>query len=111
MPSWDPRDRALLMRTTLAKRSDAEGLARRLVEARLAACVHVTETTSVYRWDGAVQTEPEFVVEARTRPRLRARLEAAMLDGHPYKVPMVEVVGAYGWLSGAYARWFRGELA
>ena len=110
MAFWTPRDRALLLRTTVATRADAERMARRLVDARLAACVHVSEVASVYRWDGKVRQETEFVVEARTTPARRGDIERAMLDGHPYDVPMVEMAGAYGWLSGAYAKWFRGEV-
>ncbi len=109
MAFWNARGRALLMRTTVGTRADAERLARRLVEARLAACVHVGEAASVYRWEGKVRQETEFVVEARTDARRRQEAERAMLDGHPYEVPMVETVESTLGPS-AYARWMAGEL-
>jgi periplasmic divalent cation tolerance protein len=79
-----------LVRTTLPSRQQAEALAQRLVEERVAACAHVTEVASVYRWDGRQMQETEFVVEARTRWTRREALADAMLRGHPYEVPLVE---------------------
>lgn len=64
-----------LVRTTVGNRTDAEALARRLVDARLAGCVHITEIASVYRWKGAVQQETEHLVEARTTNGGRAALD------------------------------------
>ena len=100
---------AVLVRTTVGSRPEAERLARRLVVARLAACVHVGEVASMYRWDGRVQEETEFVVEARTDEARRAAVAAAMAHGHPYQVPLVETVPVT-LESAAYANWMAGEL-
>ena len=45
---------------TAGNREEALRIGRVLVEERLAACVNeLGEITSIYRWDGAVQQEPE----------------------------------------------------
>ena len=44
----------------------AQAFARRLVEERLAACVNVLPVTSVYRWEGAVQEDPESLLVIKT---------------------------------------------
>lgn len=101
---------AVLVRTTVGKRPDAERLARRLVDGRLAACVHIAELASVYRWDGRVRQETEFLVEARTDEGHRAAVAAAMAHGHPYDVPLVEVVSTT-LATPAYAAWMKAEFA
>lgn len=110
MALWNPFNQAALVRTTVATRADAERLARRLVEQRVAACVHVSEVASVYRWEGTVRQETEFVVEARTTPGRRGDAERAMLDGHPYEVPLVETAGRSSFVTPRYMAWMRGEV-
>ena len=48
--------------TTVARLEDAQAMARALVERRLAACAQIERIESVYRWQGAVQQEPEYRV-------------------------------------------------
>lgn len=97
------------VRTTLPTRNAAEALATRLVDGRLAACTHITELASVYRWKGARLQETEYAVEARTTLRNRSRVVEAMQEGHPYEVPLVE-----SWpvshVPRAYARWAAEQL-
>jgi periplasmic divalent cation tolerance protein len=40
----------------------ADSVARSSIDGRLAACVNLNPITSVYRWDGAVQTDPEVTL-------------------------------------------------
>ena len=73
--------------------ADADWLAeftRRLVEDRLAACgQNIAAIRSIYRWDGAVQDEPEARVALHTRMELvNAIVERANAE-HPYDVPCV----------------------
>jgi periplasmic divalent cation tolerance protein len=73
--------------------ADAEWLAqftRRLVEDRLAACGHQTAAIrSIYRWDGAVQDDPEARVALHTRTALVDAIVARANAEHPYDVPCV----------------------
>ena len=111
MALWNPFSPvAALVRTTVGTRADAERLARRLVEGRLAACVHIVETSSVYRWDGVVRQETEFLVEARTTLRRRGAVEDAMLQGHPYETPLVESLHGSAVRPAAYAAWMQAEV-
>ncbi len=100
--------RMTLWRTTVGSREDAEAMARRLVESRAAACCHVWPISSTYEWDDKIAAEGEFLVEARGRGWSN-RLGKAMLDGHPYKVPLVERVGPV-FVNGAYAGWAKGRM-
>ena len=66
----------------------ARQLARTLVEERLIACANLLPgVTSVYRWEGAVQEEPEVLLVLKTRAGRLPELEARLGDLHPYDVP------------------------
>ena len=99
----------LLVTTTVAERADADRLARLLVELRLAACAQIERIDSVYPWQGALQTAPEWRVLCKTTEAHYAALEAALLDAHPYELPAIVAVQAHT-VSVAYAEWLRGEL-
>ncbi|MFN3593091.1 MAG: divalent-cation tolerance protein CutA [Thiobacillaceae bacterium] len=76
--------------TTLPDPATARQLARRLVEARLAACVNVLEgCTSVYRWQGAVEEASETVLVIKTAHDRYAALETFLRQQHPYELPEI----------------------
>ena len=95
--------------TTTEKREDAERIARKLVEARLAACVQVLgPIRSTYRWKGAIETAEEWQCVAKSRADLFDRIDAAIRAVHPYDVPEILAVPiAAG--SRAYLEWLDGE--
>src|SRR5215831_21066093 len=78
--------------TTIDDRTAAEALARSAVEARLAACGQVVgPITSVYRWEGAVETAAEWMVVFKTTQAASAALVEHVRAGHPYQVPEILV--------------------
>lgn len=93
----------VLVRTTVATQAQAHALADALVEAGLAACVHVTAIHSTYRWKGRREEGEEWQVEARALPRRLRALQARMAEGHPYELPLVETLRVI--VNPAYAKW------
>jgi periplasmic divalent cation tolerance protein len=68
----------------------AERIGRALVEERLAACVNVVPAvTSIYRWEGAVETDTETLMVIKTSKRGFESLRRRVLDLHPYDTPEV----------------------
>ena len=88
--------------------ADPEWLAeftRRLVRDRLAACGHqVAAIRSIYRWDGAVQDDPEARVALHTRLGLVDRIVERAGAEHPYDVPCVIALPVVAG-NPAYLRW------
>lgn len=89
---------------------EADGLARALVEERLAACVNIAPAVrSVYVWEGAVQDEVESTLVAKVP---EARLDAAvsrLQELHSYDVPEVLALPVDTERSSkAYVDWVRG---
>ena len=101
----------LLVLSNLPNRDSALRLAETLVAQRLAACVNVlTECTSVYRWQRAVETASEVPVLIKTRESLYPRVEEAIRRLHPYEVPEVIALRLSGGLP-AYLQWVLEESA
>ena len=78
----------VLVLTTLPENADAAGLARRLVDERLAACVSVLDPmTSYYRWQGALAEDRERQLLIKTSADRVGALETRLRGLHPYEVP------------------------
>jgi periplasmic divalent cation tolerance protein len=94
----------ILVLTTMPADARADGLARTLVDERLAACVNVhVPMTSTYRWQGAIEVEAERQMVIKTKPANLSALETRLRALHPYEVP--EFVVLNGTANDAYAAW------
>lgn len=95
--------------TTAANLTVARELVARLVEERRIACGNVVpNVTSVFRWDGDVQTEAEVLVLMKTRKSMVDDLTARLAELHPYDVPEILAVPVEAGLD-AYCRWVARE--
>ena len=102
----NPAD-AVIFLVTAASAIEGERIATALVEERLAACVNVLPgVISTFRWEGAVQREPEVLLIGKTRaermPAVIARVQAL----HSYSVPEVLAVPILAG-AGPYLAWLR----
>ncbi|MFH1501467.1 MAG: divalent-cation tolerance protein CutA [Candidatus Eisenbacteria bacterium] len=97
------------VQTTIDDRERAGELVRSVVERRLAACGQVLgPLESTYWWNGRVETEKEWMCVFKTTAGLAPRLEAFLLEAHPYEVP--EIVGfEMGLASPDYTDWIHDE--
>ncbi len=83
----------LIVITNVPSREVALDIARALIERKLAACVNVlAECTSVYRWQGKVETAPEIPLLIKTRAAIYDEVEAAIRSLHPYELPEILAV-------------------
>ena len=91
--------------TTVGLHEKAEGLARTLVERRLAACVNIIgPIRSIYRWKGEVENEQEYLLLIKTTADRSDKLAEAFAELHPYELPeRIELDIAAG--SAAYLAW------
>ncbi|MCP2521065.1 divalent-cation tolerance protein CutA [SCandidatus Aminicenantes bacterium Aminicenantia_JdfR_composite] len=76
--------------TTVNKEEEANKIAKKLVEERLAACVTVLPSgNSFYWWQGKIDNEREHVLIIKTKKDMYKRVEERLRDLHPYKVPEI----------------------
>ncbi|MDH3315423.1 MAG: divalent-cation tolerance protein CutA [Gammaproteobacteria bacterium] len=89
----------------------AKDLAKRLVASRLAACVNILPgLTSVYEWKGAVETESELLLLAKTTQKRYPALESTLRAAHPYELPEIICVPIVAGLSG-YIEWIENSTS
>ncbi len=100
---------ALIVITNTPDRGVALKIARALVERKLAACVNVlAECTSVYRWQGKLETATEVPLLIKTRAAIYDDVEAAIKSLHPYELPEIVAVPIERGLP-AYLEWINAE--
>jgi periplasmic divalent cation tolerance protein len=81
-----------IVMTTCGGKPEAELIATRLVEERLAACVQMFPIESVYRWEGAVENAQEWMLFCKIKASDYATVEEAIRAAHTYSNPeIVEV--------------------
>ena len=104
-----PYMETILVFSNLPDQASAAKLAALLIEQRLAACVNVqAPCTSVYRWQGKVETATEVPVFIKTTRERYPALEAAIRAHHPYELPEIIAVPLVAGLP-AYLEWVHTE--
>lgn len=89
LPSDMPFHDCLLVQVT-CPHSDAERLAKALLDANVAACVNILpEVQSIYRWKGSISRDSESLLLIKTTTDAYPALEQIVVDLHPYEVPEV----------------------
>jgi periplasmic divalent cation tolerance protein len=79
--------------TTLPDESVARAIAADLVRAKLAACVNIhPPMTSVYEWEGKLETASECACFIKTRAALTPDVMTELRKRHPYETPAMLVL-------------------
>lgn len=88
----------------------AEQIATTLLNEQLAACVNIMAACqSMYRWQGKIEMASEIPMLIKSSKALYPRLQARLLELHPYEVPEIVALPLQDGLP-AYLTWVAGEL-
>lgn len=83
----------ILVITNLPDQDSARRVAEALIAGHLAACVNLlAPCTSVYRWQGKIETAEEVPLLIKTLASLYGKVEAAIRQHHPYELPEIIAV-------------------
>lgn len=103
--------RMLIVLTTVPNQAEAEALAARIVEERLAACVQILPPmTSVYVWEGQTQRESECLLLIKMLADKFDALSRFITENHSYDVPEIVAIDAER-ASEPYLAWMNGVLS
>jgi periplasmic divalent cation tolerance protein len=83
-----PDSEFVIVYSTFPDAAAAGRVADALVREKLAACVNIhAPMTSIYEWQGRIESEDEVAVFIKTRASLADDTIAAARKRHPYSVP------------------------
>jgi periplasmic divalent cation tolerance protein len=100
----------LIVLTTAPSGEEAESLARKIVEAKLAACVQVLPAMrSFYFWEGAVRADSEQLLLIKTLAEKFDEIKDFILADHSYEVPEIVALEAEK-VSQSYLGWLNDYL-
>lgn len=75
--------------TTCPNEQEAKDLATRIISARLAACVQLSQIESFYIWKDKACIDAEVRLTIKTRKPLYDKLETFIKKHHSYEVPQI----------------------
>ena len=94
-----------LVLVTHPNKEHAERITRGVIDAKLAACVLVTDVKSFYNWEGDLNEDDEVVTILKTSTDNVADLEKYIEANHDYDVPAIISFQANA--NQAYGRWLK----
>jgi len=81
---------AIVVLVTCSSEEEAVKIANSLVEERLAACANIiSPVRSIYRWEGKVWDEREWMLIMKTQKKKFKDLEKKVKSLHSYSVPEI----------------------
>lgn len=99
------------VQTALPDEASARRFAQGLLDERLAACVQIVgPISSMYHWQGKLESSAEWLCLAKTDMALFATIEDRLADWHPYECPELiatPIVAA----NAAYVAWLQEAVA
>jgi periplasmic divalent cation tolerance protein len=100
----------VIVLSTCGNATEAEKLARHLIDHRLAACVNVVPgLLSYYRWQGQVENDTELLLLIKTARGLVGEVHSVLQKLHSYELPELVVIPIVDG-SRDYLDWLEGEL-
>ncbi len=101
---------AIVVLTSVPNSEEAETIARKIIEAKLAACVQVLPTMkSFYFWNDSIQADSEHLLLIKTLTENFDELEKFIKTNHSYDVPEIVALAAER-VSESYLGWMKDYL-
>ena len=99
-----------LIYTTFSDKEQAEKIACALLEKKLIACANIfAPHTSIYKWEGKVQSETEIAAILKTEEKHFDEIERVIKLMHSYDTPAI-----IGWKADKtatdFAKWIESEI-
>ncbi len=96
--------------TTVSKRSDAERIAKVLLNKKLSACTQIIgPITSIYKWKGKMEKSKEWLCLTKSKISHYKKIEKIIKEIHPYELPEIIAVPIIEG-SNEYLNWIKKQI-
>jgi periplasmic divalent cation tolerance protein len=83
-------EEAIIVFVTCGSEEEASKISNSLIEKRLAACANIiSPIRSIYRWEGKIWDEKEYLIIIKTKRSNFEELEKEIKSLHSYSVPEI----------------------
>jgi len=93
---------------TCKDEEEAVKISKHLLDKRLIACSNMYPIRSMYRWQGKLQDEKEFVMMAKTKEKNYGKIKEEVKKIHSYDVPCILKIDAEA--NESYDKWVNEEV-
>ena len=90
--------------STYPNRKSANKIANQLVKTKLAACVNISQISSIYTWKGKVENTSEYLAFFKTTQKNKKKLKEKIKSTHPYDVPEIAEINVNS-INKSYFKW------
>jgi periplasmic divalent cation tolerance protein len=87
---------------------EAKKIATMLIDQKLIACANIFPVSSIYKWEGKVVDEKEFVLIAKTAEKNYGKVVEEVEKIHPYKIPCITKIPVTP--NEKYSKWLKSQL-
>jgi periplasmic divalent cation tolerance protein len=99
----------ILVYITNPTRDEAKKIAKHLIEKKLIACANIIQIESIYRWEGKLNDEPEFVIIGKTSEKNYEKIKEEVVKIHSYDTPCIAKIPVE--FNEKYSEWLKGEIS
>ena len=97
-----------LIYITCKDEEEAVKISKHLINKELIACSNMYPIRSMYKWQGKLQDEKEFVLMAKTIEKNYGKIKEEVIKIHSYDVPCIRKIEAEA--NESYDKWVNEEV-
>lgn len=104
------RGKGIIVISTFSDEQSVRELAKKVLDAKLCACVNFTRIHSMYLWKGKTEDHEEILALFKTTRKTAEKLKKAIAAHHPYEIPEI-VELEMSEVSTGYLSWLTAETS
>jgi len=90
--------------STFPSKQSVTSIAKKLVKKKLAACVNITNISSIYAWKGKIENQSEYLALFKTSKNNKSKLKKELQKLHPYDIPEIAEINVDS-INQPYLKW------
>ena len=87
---------------------EAKKVAKHLLENKLIACANIFPSKSIYRWEGKIVQEKEYILLVKTTEEKYEKVKSEVEKVHSYEIPCIIKIPAEA--NKKYLSWIKNEV-